>query len=87
MVSINDNCAFSRSSENILLVTEVLLHAAVVNFAQLKNLWWWSSLNAILLPPLLTKAVVLDGHRLATDQYIGACIGNRRQYIRKKGLK
>ena len=62
MVSIEVERAFSVYGENIRLpMIEVLLHATVGDLAKFKNIRYWTSINAIVLPPFLTEAVVTDG--------------------------
>ena len=41
-------------------VMEVLLCAATCSLARLKKLHNWVALNSVLLPPFLTKVVILD---------------------------
>ena len=68
VVSIDARRAFTSAEKKIrLLFMEAFIHAAVGDLVQLKKLRDWASLNAILLPPLLTKAVVLDGETLKVD--------------------
>ena len=68
VVSINDKRAFDRADEKICLpVTEVILNSAVDNLLRSKNLRDWASLNAVVLPPLLTKAIALDGKTSVTE--------------------
>ena len=47
-----------------LSITEVLLFAIVKNLMRSKNIRYWVPLNAILLPQLLTKTVILDVQHL-----------------------
>ena len=68
VVSINDKRVFDRAYEKICLpVTEVILNSAVDNLLRSKNLWDWASLNAVVLPPLPTKAIALDGKTSVTE--------------------
>ena len=58
---------FAVSGDKIRLpITEVLLCAIVGDLALSNKLRDWTSLNAILLPPFLTEAVILDGEISAT---------------------
>ena len=41
-------------------VTEVLLNAAVGNLTRSKKQRDWVALNAVILPPFLTEAAILD---------------------------
>ena len=61
VVTIDDECNFAGTSDNIRLpTTEVLLCAAVGNLYKLEKLRNWEDMNTVLLPSLLTKAVVLE---------------------------
>ena len=61
VVSINAESALYIANKKILLpVTEVLLSAAISVLMYSKNLRGWASLNSVLLPPFLTKAVTLE---------------------------
>ena len=81
MVFIDSKLTFVRASNNILLlVTEVLLHAAVDNLARSKKLRGWASLNSVLLPPFLAEAVVLgvNTSETALPNTFAANIAERR---------
>ena len=68
VVSINSKRTFSSAGEKIHLpVAEVLLCAAASNLACLKNMRYLKSLNAVLLPPFLTEAIILEGDNSTTD--------------------
>ena len=67
-VYVDAECASASAINNICLsVKEVLLCAAVGNLARSKKLRGWVSLNAILLPPFLTEAVILYGKTSTTE--------------------
>ena len=54
--------ALSSASNKICLpIIEVLLFAAARKLARLKNICNWVTMNIVLLPPCLIKAVILDG--------------------------
>ena len=58
--------AFASTSDNIRLPTiEVLLCTAVGDLINLKKLRNWAALDAILLLPFLSNAVVLEGDMVA----------------------
>ena len=61
VVSIDVEIAFAIAGDNIWIpVTEVLLRVAAVDLSRLKKNRDWVALNAVLLPPLLTEATILD---------------------------
>ena len=52
---------FANTYDKIWIpVTKVLLHAAIGDLDILKEQREWLPLNAVLLPPFLTEAAVLD---------------------------
>ena len=54
--------AFAADGEKICLpIAEFLLRAAAGNFVQSKKQRYWTPRNAFLLPPFLTKDVILHG--------------------------
>ena len=68
MVTINAESAFTGSGDKIHLITsKVLLRAAIRDFSKLKKLCNWADLNVILLPPFLTKAVILEVETAAEE--------------------
>ena len=68
VVSIDSKRAFTSAGKKIRLpVTEVLLRAAGDNLACLKNLRDLALSNTLLLPPFITKVVILDGKTSATE--------------------
>ena len=61
-VSINMEINFFTNSDNIYLpITEVLLCAATGNLARSKKQRDWTQRNAVLLPPFITEATILNG--------------------------
>ena len=61
MVLINAERAFTRSGKNIpLLILKVLLRTEVGDTSKSKKISDQAVLNAILLPPVLVDAVVLE---------------------------
>ena len=61
LVSIKMDIAFSAESNNIRIpITEVLLRAPASDLVRSKKQWDWTPHNAILLPPFLTEAAILD---------------------------
>ena len=68
MVTINAESAFTGSGDKIHLITsKVLLRDAIRDFSKLKKLCNWAALNVILLPPFLTKAVILEVETAAEE--------------------
>ena len=66
-VAINTKRAFISTSDKICLpVMEVLLYTATGDLAHENNLHNWVILSAVLLPPLLTNAVILYNQDTAT---------------------
>ena len=61
-ISFNLEIAFANDGEKIRVpITEVLLCAAAGDLARSRKQRDWTSHNAVLLPPLLTKAAILHG--------------------------
>ena len=59
---------FETASNKIRLpITEVLLCAAASNPARKKKQQYWTPRNAVLLPPLLTEAAILNGESDVRD--------------------
>ena len=68
VVSIDINIAFATDGDKIcLLITEVLLCAAAGNLASSNKQRDWTPRNAVLLPPFLTEAAILDRETVAED--------------------
>ena len=68
VVSLNDEHAFACTGDKILPpITEVLLCAAISNLERSKKLCKWVPINNILLPPLLTKAAILNEQTSAVE--------------------
>ena len=83
MVLIETEHALDSASRNVhILTTEVLLRAVVRNHSKSKNLHDWKALSTILLPPLLTAAVVIEGE-LAAAELLNKLISN----IPERGLE
>ena len=61
VVSIDMNIAFSTDGNKICLpIAEVLLCVAASDLVRSKNQRDWTPRNAVLLPPFLTEATILD---------------------------
>ena len=61
-VSINMDIAFATEGEKIRIpITKVLLRAASNDLARSKKQQDWTPLNAVLIPPFLTEAVIRNG--------------------------
>ena len=68
VVSIKIIIVFSTDGEKICLpITEVLLCAAAGNIVWSKKQQDWMPRNAVLIPPFLTEATILDGGSDAGD--------------------
>ena len=68
VVLIDAERIFNRSREKIHLpITEFLLRAAVGDLFRSKKLRDWAALNAVLLPPFLTEAVVFERKTQGVD--------------------
>ena len=68
VVSINSNIAFANTGDNIWIpITKLLLRSAVGDLVRSKKQREWVALNAILIPPFLTKAAILDSETAATN--------------------
>ena len=61
VISIDIERAFARGGKNIrLLTTEVLLRDGAGELAKSKKIRYWTSRNAVFLPPFLTEKVLAD---------------------------
>ena len=61
LFSININIVFIVNGDKISLrIADVLLRAAVRNFARSEKQQDWMTHNAIILPPFLTEGAILD---------------------------
>ena len=66
IVSINANIPFAIAGDNTRLpISEVLICAAVGNIARSNKKRDWDPIIYVLLPPFLTKALLLDGETSA----------------------
>ena len=62
VISFNVDITFAADGDKIhLLISEVLLRAAASDLARSKKQRYWTSRNAVLLPPFLTEAAIFHG--------------------------
>ena len=68
VISLKIEIAFAADSNKIrLTIAEVLLRSAAGNLARSKNQRDWTLRNAVLLPPFLVEAAILDAESDAGD--------------------
>ena len=66
VVSIDADIAFVNAGDKIRIpITELILCAASGNLVRLKKQRDWLVLNAVLLPPFLMEAAILDSKKAA----------------------